>query len=153
MSVGTASGGKARGRAYSASVYLVLFVLGVFEGLVGSFQYGQPPAPLVAVGLAVAILVTCVFGEWGTGSFGGALCPAAGWLLASFILSMGTHGGSVIIENTAAGKWYLYGGTLAVLVGLLVAFLAGTRRRLASPGRNGLPADVAGQVQAEHEVG
>ena len=48
MSVETASGGKTAGRAYSAAVYLVLFVLGVSQGLVGSFQYGRSPAPLVA---------------------------------------------------------------------------------------------------------
>jgi peptidoglycan/LPS O-acetylase OafA/YrhL len=133
MSVGTASGGRAGGRAYSAALYLVLFVLGVLQGLVGSFQYGQSPAPLVAVALAVVIGVTCVFGDWGTRSFGGAMCPAAGWLLTSFLLSMGSHAGSVIITNSAAGQWYLYGGTLAVLLSLLVSFLAGTRRRLAPP--------------------
>jgi hypothetical protein len=59
---------------------------------------------------------------WGTMTFSGALAPAAGWLLASFYLSMGTHQGSVIITNTTAGKWYLYGGALAVVASLLANF-------------------------------
>ena len=127
MSVGTESGGKAAGgktagRAFSAAAYVALLVLGVFEGLVGSFQYGQSPAPLVAVGLDVLVLASCVFGGWGTGTFGGALCAAAGWLLTSFILSMGSHAGSVIITNTAAGEWYLYGGTLSVAAAVVAAF-------------------------------
>ena len=40
----------------------------------------------------------------------GALVPAIGWFLASFGLAMPTAGGSVIITNTTAGEWYLYGG-------------------------------------------
>ncbi len=121
-----------RGRAFGVVVYLALLVLGIVEGIVGSFQYGQSPAPLVAIALAVLILATCVFGGWGTGSLGGALAPAAGWLLASFILSMGSQEGSVIITNTTAGQWYLYGGTLAAVIGVLATFILQSRARLMS---------------------
>jgi hypothetical protein len=112
-----------KNRAVGAVVYLVLFVLGAVEGIVGSFQYGQSPAPLAAILLAILILVTCIFGGWGTESLGGAFACALGWLLASFILSMGNQEGSVIIENTLAGQWYLYGGTLGAAIGVLASFM------------------------------
>jgi hypothetical protein len=116
-------------RAYCASVYIVLFALGAVQGLVGSFQYGRSPAPLIAIILDVLILATCVFGEWGTTAYGGALAPAFGWLVTSFYLSTGTTEGSVIIANTSAGQWYLFGGTLSVLLGSLVAFVNWRSRR------------------------
>lgn len=109
-------------RGYTFAVYVVIFVLGVVQGVIGSFQYSQSPVPLIAILLVVVIFATCVLCGWGTMTFSGALAPAAGWLLASFYLSMGTHQGSVIITNTPAGKWYLYGGVLAVVVSLLVNF-------------------------------
>jgi hypothetical protein len=119
-------------RALGVAVYLALFVLGIAEGLVGSFQYGQSPAPLVAILLAVLVGVTCVFGGWGVNSLGGSFTVAAGWLLASFILSMGSREGSVIIANTAAGQSYLYGGTLAAVLGVLATFILQTTTRLMS---------------------
>jgi hypothetical protein len=121
-----------RSRGLGAVVYVSLFVLGAVEGIVGSFQYGQSPVPLIALVLAFLILVTCVFGGWGAGSLGGSLAPAAGWLLASFILSMGSRGGSVIITNSTGGEWYHYGGTLAVVVGVLATFILQTTTRLMS---------------------
>jgi uncharacterized membrane protein len=111
------------------AVYVVLFVLGALQGLVGSFQYSQSPAPVVAIGLDAVILATCVLAGWGMRSFGGSLAAAGGWLVASFIMAIGTHGGSVIITNTAAGEWYLYGGTLSVLLGSLATFVLLTRLR------------------------
>jgi hypothetical protein len=125
--------GGSKDRALGVAVYLALLVLGIVEGIVGSFQYGQPPAPLAAILLAVLVGVTCAFGGWGTGSLGGAFIVAAGWLLASFILSMGSREGSVIIANTAAGQWYLYGGTLAAALGVLATFIVQTTTRLKSP--------------------
>jgi hypothetical protein len=114
------------------AVYVMIFVLGAVEGVVGSFQYGQSPAPLVAIVLDAVILATCVLAGWGARSFGGTLAAAGGWLVAAFIMAMGTHAGSVIITNTAAGEWYLYGGTLAVLCGSLATFVLLSRSRLRS---------------------
>jgi hypothetical protein len=124
-------GGKTTGWVLGVAVYVVIFVLGALQGLVGSFQYSQSPAPLVAIGLDAVILATCVLAGWGTMSFGGSLAAAGGWLIASFIMAIGTHGGSVIITNTAAGQWYLYGGTLSVLLGTLGTFVLLTRLRAA----------------------
>jgi hypothetical protein len=116
-----------RRRGHAAALYATLFVLGAAEGLVGSFQYGQSPAPVVAIVLVGAILATCVFGGWGSGTATGAVAVAAGWVLSSFLLSMGTHQGSVIITNTAAGKWYLYGGALAACAGVPGSVIARAR--------------------------
>ena len=72
--MGMMSGGTAtRSRAYSFAVYVVIFVLGVAQGVIGSFQYGQPPVPLIAILLDVTIFATCVLCGWGTMTFSGAL--------------------------------------------------------------------------------
>ncbi|HTU73533.1 MAG TPA: DUF6113 family protein [Trebonia sp.] len=124
--------GETRNRVLGVLVYLALLILGIVEGVVGSFQQGQSPAPLAAILFALLLLVSCVFGGWGTGSLGGSFVVAAGWLLASFILSTGSRAGSVIIANTAAGEWYLYGGTLAGALGVLVTFIRQASARLKS---------------------
>jgi hypothetical protein len=114
-------------RAATATGYVVLFVLGALQGLIGSFQYSQSPAPLVAIALDVAILITCLLCGWGMRTFVGGLIPAVGWILASFIMSMGNAQGSVIITNTAAGQWYLYGGAFAAATGAVTAYVFWSR--------------------------
>ena len=108
--------------------YLALFVLGLAQGLIGSFQYGRAPAPLIAIILAVVIFATCVGCGWGWGTFAAGLMPALGWILASFILSMPRPNGSVIITATTAGEWYLYGGALGCAAGSVTAFFTRVRR-------------------------
>jgi hypothetical protein len=110
--------------------YLLLFVFGVLQGLIGSFQFSQSPAPLIAIVLVVILFVTCLACGWGFRTFAGGLVPALGWVLASFIMAMPRPNGSVVITATAAGEWYLYGGALACLLGSLgsIAFRAGRRR-------------------------
>src|ERR1700691_145515 len=110
-------------RGVTAAIYVVLFVLGAAQGMIGSFQYGQGPVPLIAIILDVAIFVTCVLGGWGMRSFAGGLTPALGWILASFLLSMGNSQGTVIITATTAGEWYLYGGAIRGAGGAATAFV------------------------------
>ena len=38
--------------------------------------------------------------------------PAVGWFIASFVMAMGTPGGSIVITNSGPGKWYLFGGAV-----------------------------------------
>jgi len=114
-------------RAFMAVMYVVLFLLGAVQGIIGSFQYSQSPVPLVAIVLDVAIFATCVLCGWGLRSFTGGLVPAVGWIIASFVLSMPSSHGSVIITNTTAGKWYLYGGALAATVGATMSFVLWAR--------------------------
>jgi uncharacterized protein DUF6113 len=113
-------------RASTVAVYVLLFVLGVLQGIIGSFHYSQSPVPLIAIILDVVIFATCVLGGWAMRSFAGGLSPAVGWLLASFIMSMGNSQGTVIITASAAGEWYLYGGALAAAVGAGTSFVRWT---------------------------
>jgi hypothetical protein len=115
-----------RQRALTAVTYLVLFMLGGLVGVIGSFQYARGPVPLVAIALDLAILVTCLLGGWGMRTFLGAIVPALGWFIASFVLSMPSKG-SVIITATTAGEWYLYGGALAAAGGGSAAFILWVR--------------------------
>lgn len=115
-------------RVLTAAGYLLLFALGAFQGMIGSFQYSQPPMPLIAILLAVIIGATCIGCGWGLGAFAGGLLPALGWMIASFIIAMPRPNGSVVITATAAGEWYLYGGALACATGTLSAFFIRLRR-------------------------
>jgi hypothetical protein len=109
-----------RSSLISAGAYVMLFLLGAMQGVFGSFQYSRQ-APGLAIALALIIGVTCVLAAWGMGSATGAVVTGAGWLLASFVISMPVSNGSVIIASTSAGEWYLYGGTLAVAIAVVVS--------------------------------
>ena len=93
------------------------------EGLLGSFEFPRGIAGVPAMALAFCVLAfaTCVLAGAGMGSAVGALAPAVGWLAASLVLSLPTPGGSVIVTNSAAGKWYLYGGTVSAALGVGLA--------------------------------
>ena len=124
---------ETKGRRWLANgaVYGALVVLGAVEGLIGSFQYSHVvgPVPLAALVACVVILATCVLACWAVRSVTGALMPAFGWILASFVMSLPASNGSVIITNTAAGKWFLYGGALSTVVGVALSFAGLARAR------------------------
>lgn len=108
----------------TVAVYLVLFLFGAVQALIGSFQFSRVsgPVPVAALVCCAAILATCVLAAWATRSVSGALLPGIAWVLTSFVLSMPVSNGSVIITNTTAGKVYLYGGTLCVVAGVVASF-------------------------------
>jgi hypothetical protein len=109
--------------------YLALFVLGAVQGVIGSFQYGRAPAPLIAILLILILFATCVLAGWGLRTYSAGILPALGWVIASFILAMPRPNGSVIIEASSAGEWYLYGGALAAAAGAAVSFYTWIRTR------------------------
>ena len=113
----------------SVGVYGVLFLLGLVEGIIGSFQYSWTagPVPAAALVCCAVILATCLLAAWAMRSVSGAILPGMGWIIASFVLSMPVSNGSVIITNTTPGKWYLYGGTLSVAAGVIASFAAMAR--------------------------
>jgi hypothetical protein len=115
----------------TGGAYALLFLFGALLGLIGCFHFSQGagPIPVAALILAVLVLVTCVLGAAGMGSAAGALVPAAGWLLVSVVLTLPTPGGSVIVTNTAAGGWYLYGGSACAAAGVVYAFVTRSRTR------------------------
>ena len=122
-----ATGGKGTRLWLTGAAYAALFLVGAVQGLIGSFQYSRD-APLGAIVFCIVLLATCLLGAWAMRSVAGALWPAVGWIIASFVLSMPVSSGSVIITNSAAGKWYLYGGTVSSLAAVALSLRAWPRR-------------------------
>ena len=110
-----------RSALLTGATYAMLLVLGAVQGLFGSFQYSRL-SPAIAIVLCLVIGATCLLAAWGMRSATGAFTPAAGWAIASFVMSTPASNGSVIIANSTAGKWYLYGGTITVALAVLVSF-------------------------------
>ncbi|MGH3272920.1 MAG: hypothetical protein ACRDNZ_01160 [Streptosporangiaceae bacterium] len=110
-------------RLIGICAYAALFVLGVGEAVIGCFQYSRGPAPFAAIGFGLGILATCLLAGWGMRTALGGLMPGIGWLATSIALATGTQGGSVLITNTAAGQWFLFGGAVCATAGCLVAYL------------------------------
>jgi len=110
--------------AVVGACYAVLFLLGVAEGVIGSFQYsgGIGRIPGAALGFDALILVTCLLAAWGMRRPAAGLMPAVGWFAASFVLAMRTPGGSIVITNTVAGKWFLFGGALCAAAAVVASF-------------------------------
>jgi hypothetical protein len=122
----------------SGGAYALLLLLGLAEGLVGSFQYSRGVfggVPVGAIAFIVAILVSCALAGWAMQGVAGALLPAIGWIVASFVLAMPDSGGSVIIANTSPGEWYLYGGSICALAGVGSVFFTTARRARGTAGR------------------
>jgi hypothetical protein len=114
----------------ASAAYVLLFLLGVGEGIIGCFQFSHSvgAVPVAALGFCALILVTCLLGSVGMGSPLGGLAVAMGWFVATFVLTLPTAGGSVIVTNTRAGKWYLYGGAVSAGLGLVLTFAGRFRR-------------------------
>ena len=133
-------GGQTRQRREAGTVaaYVALFVLGVMEGLIGSFQYSHTVGgvPVASLAFCALILATSLLGRAGMGTVLGGVLPAIGWLAAAFLLTLPTAAGSVIVTNTTAGMWYLYGGAVCAAVGVVASFWYRPRRPRAhrSPG-------------------
>jgi len=122
-------------RLTAICAYVVLLLLGAAESVTGCFQYSRGPGPVLAVGFALGILLTCLLAGWGMQSALGGLMPGAGWLATSFALATGTQGGSVLITNTMAGEWFLFGGSVCAAGGCLVAYLRWSRLSRTAGGR------------------
>jgi hypothetical protein len=132
-------GRAAQALAVVAACYAMLFLLGIAEGVIGAFQYsgGIGPFPGAALGFAALILVTCVLAARGMRRPVAGLMPAVGWFAASFVLAMRTAGGSIVITNTAAGKWFLFGGAVCAAAGVVASFTVWSAPR--APRRGGPP--------------
>ena len=129
--MGTATPDRRPSAIVTLGGYLLLFALGALEGLLGALWYAWTlgPVPVAALGWAVAILLTSFGAAWGMQAATAGLMPAVGWFAAAFILAMPTRGGSVLITNTSPGKWFLYGGTVCVLAGVVASFATQGRAR------------------------
>ena len=121
--------GQRRGRG-AVAAYVALFLLGVMQGLIGCFQFGHSLAgvPVMSLAFCALLLVTCVAGAVGMGTALGGVLPAIGWMATSFVLTLPTAAGSVIVTNTTAGEWYLYGGATCAALGVVASFSLRLRR-------------------------
>jgi peptidoglycan/LPS O-acetylase OafA/YrhL len=121
----------------TGAAYAALFLLGAAEGLIGCFQFSRSagPVPVAALAFCLLIFATCLLAGWGMGTPLGGLVVALGWFAMSVVLTMPTRGGSVIVSNSAAGKWFLYGGAVCAGAGLAVTFRWRTRRPARARGR------------------
>lgn len=119
------------GPVVKAAAYLALFLLGAVQALIGTFQYSRGPGELAAICFALAILATCLLGAWGMRTAVGGVLPAAGWFGVSVILGSSGAGGSVLVADTTAGKWFLFGGAACAAAGALIAFAVWSRARAA----------------------
>jgi hypothetical protein len=122
-------------RLLAICCYVVLFLFGAAQALIGCFQYSRGPVPLAAIGFDLVILLTCVGGAWGMRTPGGGLMPGAGWFLTTLALATGTRGGSVVITNTTAGKWFLFGGAACTAAGCVLSYLRWSRAGLGGKAR------------------
>jgi hypothetical protein len=133
----------AAGGALIGGSYAVLLLLGIGEGVIGAFQYSRSIGhfPATALGFDVLILATCVLAAWGMRAPSAGLMAAVGWFAASFVLAMSTPGGSIVITNTTAGKWFLFGGAAAAAAGVVAGFAKWSRPRTprtVQPARSGV---------------
>ena len=122
----------------TGGAYALLLVFGALQGLIGSFEYSAwmiGSFPAAAVLLCLLLVATCVFGSWGMSSVAGAILPALGWIVASFVLDSPSRQGSVIVAAVPSGEWYLYGGAIAALLGIAAAFVFWVRRTSRKYGR------------------
>lgn len=110
-------------RLTGALAYVVLLLLGILQALIGAFQFGRGPGPLVAVLFDLLILATCLLAGWGMQTAIGGVLPGAGWLATAFFAASGSRSGTVLITDTTSGKWFLFGGAACAAVGCLVAYL------------------------------
>ena len=121
------AGPPGHGEAFvSGGAYAMLFLAGLAVGVISSFHYSRMaagPVPIAALGFCLLIFATCALGGWGMRSVPGALLPAIGWFLAAYGLAMPGSEGSVIIANTTAGQWFLYGGSVCALLGVGTSLL------------------------------
>ncbi len=111
------------GSPVAVAAYIMLFLAGVMQAVVGTFYYGSGPVPLAAAGFDLLLLATCLLAAWGMRRPAAGVLPAVGWFVAAFVLSMGTTGGSVLITSTSAGEWFLFGGAVCAAAGALAAFV------------------------------
>jgi hypothetical protein len=123
MSAARTDGQGRRERLIGVCAYVALLLFGAGQALIGCFQYSRGPAPLAAVAFDLAIFATAILGAQGMRTVLGGLMPVVGWFVAAFVLAAGTQGGSVLITNTTAGEWFLFGGAACAAGGALVSYV------------------------------
>ncbi|SNX63840.1 hypothetical protein SAMN06272735_5652 [Streptomyces sp. TLI_55] len=98
-----------------ALLYLGLFVLGAVVGAAGSLvQSGWFPGGLLLALAGEAGL--CLGGARAAGSRGGAVAPAAGWVLAVILLTASRPEGDFLFGAGAGSYLFLLGGMATAVI-------------------------------------
>ncbi|WP_329382069.1 DUF6113 family protein [Streptomyces sp. NBC_01716] len=114
-------------RPWRIAAYVGLVILGVVVGTAGSLvQSGFFPGGLVLALVASAALF--YGGRTATGTAFGVGAPAAGWLIAVIVLSLGRPEGDGVFDAGLGPVVYLLGGAL-------VAVMCATMSRSPQPGQ------------------
>ncbi|GAA4565623.1 hypothetical protein GCM10023193_40180 [Planotetraspora kaengkrachanensis] len=119
----------------TGAAYGMLFLLGLVLGVVGAFEHSWyvGDVPIAAFGwLLILFAVPYAMGRLMGGRLG-AVAPAVGWLVSSFLLATRQPAGDLAIAGDSAGYWYLYGGAVAVAAAALCTRSSGSWL-LKSPG-------------------
>jgi hypothetical protein len=111
----------------AVAAYVALLLLGAAIGLLGTFWYSEGPAPLAAILFDLAILAVCVLGSNGMRSALGGVLPALGWFVVTLVLSSASASGSILVTDTSAGKWLLFGGAVCAGAGGVYSFAVWSR--------------------------
>ncbi len=119
-------------RALTLATVLMLCAFGMAQGLLGVFLHSVGPAPLAALGFDAAIIATCLLGGWALRRPIGAVAPAIGWLAVVLVMAGGTADGSILIEASSGGEWFLFGGSACAMAGVIAAFVVWSRPRARS---------------------
>ncbi|GII53033.1 hypothetical protein Pth03_14220 [Planotetraspora thailandica] len=112
----------------TGAAYVVLFLLGFVLGVVGGFEHSwyTGAVPLAAIAwLPVLFAMAYVMGRLMGGKLG-ATVPALGWLVVSFVLATKQPAGDLAISGDTSGFVYLYGGAVAIAVGVMLTPSSGS---------------------------
>ncbi|MBY8341368.1 DUF6113 family protein [Streptomyces spinosirectus] len=113
-----------------AALYLGLFVLGLVVGAAGALLQGAwfPGGLLLALAGEAGL---CLGGGRATGGRGGAIAPAAGWIIAVILLTATRPEGDFLFGAGAGSYLFLLGG-------MAVAVICATLGQGRQPGGRGV---------------
>ena len=111
-------------------LYVGLFVLGAVVGAAGALvQAGWFPGGLLLALAGEAGL--CVGGGRATGSRGGAIAPAAGWMISVILLTASRPEGDFLFGTGVSSYLFLLGG-------MAIAVICATLAPVRQPGGDGV---------------
>lgn len=124
----SAEGGKAErteGRAYAfltGAAYGALALAGAVVGMVESFSYSETAGgfPAAAIALCLIDFGLVLLAGRGMGTKLGAVVPAVTWLAVMMLFSSRRPEGDAVVVPGLAGYVYMLGGTLAVVVAIML---------------------------------
>lgn len=106
----------------TGAAYGVLVVLGLFLGVVTSFQFSWTAGsvPVAAVLLTLVEFAAFRLAGWAMESKLGVAALAVPWLIVVVLLSTRRPEGDLVVTGTTAGYVFIFGGSIAAVVAVAV---------------------------------